>query len=382
MKSKYVALLLLISLLTIASCSKKQQEQEEAKPSEPQKATSESTEEPRSKLTEDAGMMELINKHLQHRFTPEVLEVSLSRPATGGETIVTARVENDPELSGDRTRQVLLDYSADGGENWETEIEMEQKDDNLWSALIPAREAGARVLYSIWAEDGAGNVYAEFPCAVSNWPPDGDPCMVPAAVDPEPLDDPEVDVESDLDIWDANAGMDENYFYVHLNVEGKIRGGKLEPFKVNTYSGAILAPEKLHDFDDVGRFTEIFIGSRDALAFMYAPLGPSMEPSFPACSMMYRKDDAPAPETESEMTWEEAMQQIVVNTDDIECLADGSDLHIRIAKSVLGEELARRFVLLGGITVTRRSETDPVPLVRDITHFTTLANVERTFIVK
>ena len=53
--------------------------------------------------------------------------------------------------------------------------------------------------------------------------------MVAAAADPEPVDDEKIEIEDNYYIWEIRVGSNDEYWFLQLNVEGKIYKGRISP---------------------------------------------------------------------------------------------------------------------------------------------------------
>ncbi len=287
-------------------------------------------------------------------YPPEIHGVTLDpeTPKAGVPTTVTAKIFNDPNITDDETLEAWLIYSLDDGETWEY-VDMDpSKDMRTWTGTIPGFDAGVEVLYGFRATDSSDNLYTEIPCLVTSWPPKGDTCMFDLAPDEDPLDDESQVTPDDFDIMNFKAGVDEEYLYVEMEVQGKIEPGSISPVYVHLYGFVMHNP-------DIGNPSDIlttgFIG-------IYAPHGEAL--TYYKC-----------------MTLSYPMDEVLIDNSQMTCLAEGSKLWFKVKDSAIGNNPSGIIKLLAANGVV----TSITPLAGepyDYSRVSTLALLDRWFIVE
>lgn len=342
------------------------------------KTWEEMTPEERKKIREKGGefrdnMINMFNERLKHRYVPYVDSAALTPQAPGVGEEVRISVKTDQHKDAvDEVTAVEVFYTAPGGKFYDYRAQLEPAG-GAWSATLPPFEEAGTVLYYIQIHDSYGSIYSELPCAVETWPPFDDPCMVAAAADPEPVDDEKINIEDNYDIWEIRVGSNDEYWFLQVNVEGKIYKGRLNPLKATMYMAAMMKTEKLEEISDITVFMGHDEKAREAAESQegasvwlgYTPIGPMVHPDAPACWMGFAQMHEDRPDTEN-----------------IECKKDGSDLFIKIKKEPLGKMLQDKVSLIGAMTGYVDSMEIPFPKIKDIAGFSRVEWRRRSFEVK
>ncbi|MEW5945735.1 MAG: hypothetical protein AB1742_06015 [bacterium] len=345
------------------------------------KTWDEMSEEERQKAREEYrvhrdNMIKFFNDRLKHRFVPEVRSASVkpAAPRAGDAVTVETTISYPKEKNTeDEITDAWIYYTAPGEKYFDFQEEMKDSGGGRWTAKLEPFDESGKVMYYVQARDSAGNVYSDLPCEVASWPPFDDPCMVSGATDAEPVDDEKIQVEDAYDIWEIRVGMDKEHWYIHQNVEGKVKKGTLNPFHVSMYTAILLDTAMLADLSDIA----IFMGqspesdrarqSKEGMSAWigYTPLGPMVHPDAPGCWMGVARTDEKQPDTEN-----------------IKCQADGSDLFFRVKKNRLPETMKTNMTLVGASTGYIENVDVPFPKIREVTNFSRLSWNARSFIVK
>lgn len=320
------------------------------------------------------NMVKFINDRLKHRFVPSVVSAAVSpaSPAKGKPIKITVKLKRDPKAI-DPVEAVEVFYTEPGGEYFDLQAELKGSGDN-WTGTLPAFKKTGKVKYYIQARDAFGGLYSDLPCQVTQWPPVDDPCMITGAPDPEPVDDPKIKIGDDYDIWEVRIGQNGDSWHLQQNVQGKIYKGKLSPLKASMYTAMVVNSEMIADVDDIGMFfgeDEKAQKAREAnegksAFFGYTPIGPAIDPNFPACWMGMGKRD----------------QKKEEYTSNIECKKEDQDLFFRIKKKALGNKLKNDLTFIGAMTGFVDNIQIPFPKIMEFANFTRVVMVQRSFEVK
>jgi hypothetical protein len=305
---------------------------------------------PNDKVQKDvlARMTDILN----HRFTPLVKNVKVGAAKAGQPISITVDAGFDDNRAVDKISSVKVFYSGNNGQTWARPVAL-AKSGNSWTGSIP-KQAKGTLLYYVWAQDSSGNVSAELPCKVTTWPPSSDKCMVSGAVDPAPVDDPTSSIENNLDVWGFKVGMDDNYIYMQLTVEGSISKGTTNPPHINGYATALFDLTLAKEFD-VSTMTSMmgnpdmakkkFKGKENMMqTILYSPLGRGMAGANKDCFVpKFKVDDKNPPKMDTSL---------------VDCSAKGPDLFLRFSKKSLPASMKNQLASLGGLLITILS-TDP-----------------------
>ncbi|MFC1474995.1 hypothetical protein ACFLQK_03010, partial [bacterium] len=206
---------------------------------------------------------------LATRFPPEMHDWSIDpeEPAEGDVVTINVEIYNPADLTDDETTEVYVLFSVDFGESWDY-IEMETDDDKNWTGELGEFESGDEVIFAIRAVDTSSNVFTTVPCMATmdyemdpEFLIDGDcvhsgdmescedfmprGCLMRMAVDDDPLDDDEENIQAYGDYVDYRIGYNEDYTFMDLVVEGEVDGGTMTPTDIHLYAGLIINPDEI-----------------------------------------------------------------------------------------------------------------------------------------
>ena len=216
--------------------------------------------------------LEDIEDIIEHRAMPIVKDVVIEPEAPEADEPVTvsAVVVTPPEMSGDKISDVYLDYSIDGGEEWNRVImDQDGEDVRMWSGTIPGQPSGTDVIYGIQALNYMDELSVEAVCrtgddifaesGVSSEECEGEKnpelcealrphgCMFPMSVSAEEFklyEDDISDIPEDMNIRSTRIGYDDENIYIELSVEGEVSPGQMSPTDIHIYVAAWLNPDK------------------------------------------------------------------------------------------------------------------------------------------
>ncbi len=369
------------------------------KPAAPKKDTKGSA----AQKEQQQDIMNRFNGVLKHRFAPVIKNITFGPAVAGKPVQVTVTTGYETPKPIDKVVSVSVYYSFDNGASFIGPMPLKGAG-NTFKGAFPAIKKKGKVLVYAVAKDSYGNVGVNVPCKVgSTWPPITDGCMVTAAADKDPSDDPAALIENDFDIWEVRIGMDDKSVFIDTSVEGKINKGTMNPTHINAYLSMIADSKILPQFSDISQMQspegqKKAVENSDALIIgLYAPLAKGISPDMKACSIprinkkaaeeALKKEQAAkaSGKTPAAPTAEDKKaQQNVVKLDDknIKCKADGSDLFMKIEKSVMRPSMANSFTLVGGITGFIDNTQTPMPTIRDFASFTNVVYKPYSFTVK
>lgn len=301
------------------------------------------------------GTEEILQDIEDTMYPPWVHEVVLDPdpPRANVPTVVTAHIYNPPNKTDDETFEAVLMYTVDLGDTWEY-IDMDEvMEGRIWSGSMPAFKSGTEVLYGFRAEDSSGNIYTDTPCLVTEWPPGDDPCMFDLAVDEPPVDDESEVIPDEFDFLSYRGGVDMDYLYLELSVEGGITEGTVSPVFVHLYGFGVANMDKGDPSDIV---TQGFLG-------FWAPQAESF--AYPNCSIIHQ----PA-------------NDVIIEERNLDCITHGgSSVWFRVDRDQIGDTPGGHLKVIaanGAVT----SITPLTGIVYDYTHVSSIALKDRWFIVE
>lgn len=292
---------------------------------------------------------------LKNMYPPEVRDVTLApqAPTADRPTTVRAAILNDPNKSDDETVRSWMMYSADGGGEWETAEMARLGDKTTWTADLPPFPRKTEVLLGFRAEDTSGNVYAETPCLVRTWPPEGDPCMFELADDAEPADGDSSEIQNDSDILAVRAGVDEENLFFEIEFQDRIASGTATPLFAGAYGVAVRNP-------DTGNPTDL---TTQGFVAVWIPLAEAA--GRPGCVIIRKQKE-----------------DLIFDAKFIECMTDGgSRLWFRIGKRAIGDNPSR-YVKTVAAAGAFTNFDPPDGIIRDRTPVSTIRFRDRRFTVK
>lgn len=301
------------------------------------------------------GTKETLDRLQATMYPPIVHNVTLSPdpPKTDTITEITAEIENDTNKTDDITTDAWVNYSSDGGATW-NQADMERVGTSkVWKTELPAFPSGTEVIYGIRAKDTSTNILAETTCLVTSWPPDGDPCMFDLAVSDLSQGEKNALMSDDFDIVSLHGGVDEEYLYVEIKVDGIISAGTLTPVYAHVYGVAVQNPDRGNPNDIVSQgFIAVWIPMAEAFGFQN-------------CMVLSR----PA-------------NNVVMDNSNISCKTDGgSRLWMKINRKAIGNNPSKYIRILaadGAFT----NITPLAGLYYDYTHVSSLSFTDRWFTVE
>lgn len=359
-------------------------------------------------------LMSMFNEKLKHRFAPVVKDMQFGAAKVGSPVPVTVTAGYGSPSAKDKIVTVEVYYSADNGGTFDGPVTLAPSGAGTFKGSIPAfKKAGDVLAYAV-VTDSFGNVGTQLPCKVKTWPPFEDGCMVPGAVDPKPSDDPAALIEDDYDVWETQIGMDDKYVYITTDVEGDVVKGTMNPPHANAYISMLMDTESLYQFSDIsalmdpGQREKMMAKADMAVLVMYVPIGPAISSEMKACSIPRfgkaaggdkpaEKSDGKA-EAKAEGTAEGKSEgkagdkggkdkgggnpMGMLDSEHVKCTADGSDLFMRIDKSIINDKMKNSFSVIGSITGFSDNFQAPIPKIRDFTAVTNVAFKPHKFTVK
>lgn len=310
------------------------------------------------------GLIEMFNEKLKHRYAPVIRSVQIGDAKVGSPISVTVNASYDTDAPVDEIVEAAVFYATEEkGEMLQGPFKLEKSGDNTFSGNIPALEKSGKIYVIPWVRDSYGNVGVEMSCNVSSWPPFEDPCMVPGAVDPAPVDDPAALIEDDYDVWEFQVGVDEKYIYFMVDVEGLISKGTMNPPHINMYLAMLVDTQALYEIEDIMVFmspdaAEKFKDKADKAAMIiYAPLAPSIDSRIKACFIPRAGDGKGGGG---------GFGGANLDSDNVSCKDDGSTLFTRIDKSILNKDMLNSFSAMGSLNGFVDNPQVPLPTLREI----------------
>ncbi len=328
---------------------------------------------------EKAGrLMTIFSEKIEHRFAPVFESVEFG-PAKRGEPVeVTAVVKHETDKPIDKITQVAVYYSLDGGKTrFRGPVLLKpQMKANTWKGSIPAIDERGKVLVVPYAKDSYGNVGVSTACDVTSWPPFEDPCMVPGAVDAEPVDDPPALIDDEYDIWDVQLGMDKDHIYIATDTEGNYSKGSVNPLKINTVMTMVLDTPTLYKFDNImtlmspeGR-EEAKKNADKAAMIMFAPLIKSFAPDLKSCAIL-RMDKAGKGDMKE-----------MFDDSNVTCKAVGTTIYMKINKAAFDTETKDTISIMAALNGYINDPKIPIPALMEFLAFTNLTGKEYSFKVR
>ncbi|HOX28097.1 MAG TPA: hypothetical protein PLQ76_02965 [bacterium] len=334
------------------------------------------------------NMVAMANAHLKHRFTPVIKSVSFGPAIAGKPVKVTLSAAYDDKKAIDKIKQAAVYYSTDGGSSFNGPVMLKQSG-AAWSGNIPAIKKKGKVIVMPWVKDSYGNVSVNLTCNVKSWPPVDDGCMAPAAVDKAPEDDPSSSVEDEFDIWEIKVGMDSQYLYLTQSVEGDISKGTMNPPHINAYIALAVETPELYKMSDITMMMspdakEKYKGKENAaMIVFYAPLAKAAASSAASASSQKGGSGGGGMKIPTCGVPRMAGGKAEINSKDVTCKADGSELYIRIDKKLLTDSMKKGFTLLGAMDgFLDNLSGASLPKVREVANFTRVNVAPSSFTVK
>jgi hypothetical protein len=367
---------------------------------------------------EKNNMIAMVNDRLKHRFAPAIKSVDFGPAAVGKPVKVTVKAAYEDKRAIDKIVAAEVYYSIDDGKTFIGPVKLNAAGAGTFSGSIPGIKKAGKALVYPRVKDSFGNVAVDLPCKVSSWPPLGDGCMAGGAVDQEPVDDPIAKIENNFDIWDLRVGMDDKYFYINQNVEGKIDKGRMNPPHINMYMSMVVDTKELNEFNDATMLMNPDQKTKDkykskaglALPVIYAPLASSAMGGMMAAQEDQKKkegaeagkpgekSEAPGAETDQKTAQPQKPAQPTkipscfvprlssgkaeMDAKIVTCKADGPDLFIRLDRSIMPAGMKDSFSLLGTLNGFIDNFQTPMPTIREITGITRVTNKPHSFVVK
>ncbi len=357
---------------------------------------------------EKNNMIAMVNDRLKHRFAPAIKSMSFGPAAVGKPVKVTIKAAYEDKRAIDKINAAEVYYSIDNGKTFIGPVALKAAGAGTFSGNIPGIKKSGKVLVYPRVKDSYGNIAVDLPCKVSSWPPMGDGCMAGGAVDQEPVDDPAAKIENNFDIWDIRVGMDDNFFYIDQNVEGKIDKGKMNPPHVNMYISLVVDTKELNEFNDATLLMSQDKKTQEkykkkagmALPIIYSPLASSAVSGMMAAQEEQTKkegaaksgDKADAKSAENKPAQPPKVPTCFVvrsvndKTDmdakSVKCKADGPDLFIKLDRSIMPASMKNSFSLLGTINGFVDNFSTPIPTIREISGITRITYNPHSFVVK
>lgn len=311
------------------------------------------------------GLIEMFNEKLKHRYAPVIRSVQIGDAKVGSPISVTVKASYDIDTPVDKIVEAAVFYAVEGkGSLLQGPFPLAKSGDNVFTGNIPALKKSGKIYVIPWVRDSYGNVGVEMGCNVSSWPPFEDPCMVPGAVDPAPVDDPAALIEDDYDVWEFQVGMDDKYVYFMVDVEGLIAKGTMNPPHINMYLSMLVDTQALYEIEDIMVFMSPDAGEKfkdkadKAAMIIYAPLAPSIDSRIKACFI-------PRPAAEGEKGGG-GFGDANLDSEHVSCMDDGSTLFTRIDKSILSKDMLESFSAMGSLNGFVDNPQVPLPTLREI----------------
>lgn len=239
-----------------------------------------------------------IKEVIESRHT-SIIKTAVMSPEEPGDNepvVITASIVSPPEMSGEETESVSINYSTNWGETWEKiDMEQDQDDDRIWTGEIPGQPSGTEIIWGLQASNYFDEITVEAVCDLENGvvPEENDEipeackdeknpeichatrpigCMFPMAVSSDDFkmyQDATSDIPEDLNLRTSRVGFDDKRLYLDITVNGKVTPGQLSPTDIHIYVAGWLNPDRAGS--ELG-FEAIL---KQGAAILYAPLNPT-----------------------------------------------------------------------------------------------------------